>query len=366
MKYPLIAIDGIVEAYAWKLETGIQIDDFLLSQMYNFVEVARRLPTAIELLTANPYLWKRLATAANHVYDVAAEKVLAAEYPPREYWPFCRLYLCRYGDYPAISREALLAQWAEAPIKVGTADLMVRYSDPAQTTRAAEWMSRMRLALGPSTMIAEGRIRNTQVTKTHVLYRRAGGCVICGAASTGNVASTLYEPACAMYVAHTCKSHQEFVRRSPSVLHFIFSLFQLQLDLGTVLRSSSLPDSIIAPMCEILARELEAVALPTVRKKDHVTITLTRSSGYRVIFRLKTLLDYAYVVLDSHGIPRKRVDAAPHHFDLQYFPDHVHLTPTTDNANVVSSFTYGFPLLDLPTIRRLLAELEFSAPDPYP
>src|SRR5262245_32791746 len=117
MKYPLIGIDGMVEAHASRLETGAHIDAFLLALMYNFLDVPRRFPTAIELVTANPYLWRTLAADAKHIYDIAAEEMLAAEYPPREYWPLYRLYLCRYGLYPAISREALLAQVDhEAPL----------------------------------------------------------------------------------------------------------------------------------------------------------------------------------------------------------------------------------------------------------
>jgi hypothetical protein len=158
-----------------------------------------------------------------------------------------------------------------------------------------------------------------------------------------------------MSVLAWCTSHR---RASRIRIWRIFSLLQFKLDLGTVLKSPSIPEHVIPPLCEILTSELEATTSRTTRKGDQVTITLVRHSGFVVIFRLRTLLNYAYMILDPNGNQLRRIDSAPDHPNIPFFPDHLHAKPGIDNSDVSSSFTYGFPLLDLPIVQRLVEELE--------
>ena len=69
-------------------------------------------------------------------------------------------------------------------------------------------------------------------------------------------------------------------------------------------------------------------------------------------------MDYGYMIDKPNGKPYRRIDSAPDHPDIPFFPDHIHLKPKKDNSNVISSFTYGFPLLDLPLIKKLVEEGE--------
>ena len=59
-----------------------------------------------------------------------------------------------------------------------------------------------------------------------------------------------------------------------------------------------------------------------------------------------------------NGKPYRRIDSAPDHSNIPFFPDHVHLQPGKDNSDVVSSYTYGIPLLDLPIIKKLVEQGE--------
>ena len=348
----------MIEAYGSTLSTGRQIDSFFVAQSTNFLSIPRRFFTAFELITSNPYLWLMIARDAQVVHNIEDECLLVADYTAVEHLPLSRLYCYRYGESPAPSKEALLAQ---QPIDARTstaAELLRQLCKPERVASIMQWTQQLTEALAPSSMLADGRLKNTAVKKTFVLYRATGGCVICGTGATGNVSSTTYEPACALYIAHTCKEHQELASKFPSVLHFVHSLLQLQLDLGTVFKSNSVPESLIEPLCEIIAHEIECTPLPPARKGDQFTLTFTRKSGFRLLLRLRTLLNYAYLIFSPDGTQLKRIDSAPDHPHLPCFPDHLHLAPIEDNANVVSSFTYGFPLLDLPLIARLLSEAE--------
>jgi hypothetical protein len=51
MTFSLIGIDAAIESHGLKLPTGKQVDSFLVAQMYNFRDIARRFPAAFELIT---------------------------------------------------------------------------------------------------------------------------------------------------------------------------------------------------------------------------------------------------------------------------------------------------------------------------
>jgi hypothetical protein len=85
------------------------------------------------------------------------------------------------------------------------------------------------------------------------------------------------------------------------------------------------------------------------------TITAVRPSGFRIIARLQSDGDYAYIIQNVNGAVIAKVDRADHH-NVPYGPDHLHRSPIENNKDVVPSFTYGLPSLDLQIIRRVLEQ----------
>ncbi|MBV9116548.1 MAG: hypothetical protein JOY63_04190, partial [Acetobacteraceae bacterium] len=83
------------------------------------------------------------------------------------------------------------------------------------------------------------------------------------------------------------------------------------------------------------------------------TITAVRSTGFKLIVKLHSDGDYAYMIQNASGTEIARVDSADHH-NVPFGPDHLHRTSAEDNKDVVPSFTYGLPQMDAQIIRRIL------------
>ncbi|WP_438332247.1 hypothetical protein [Burkholderia pseudomallei] len=354
----LLNIDSTIEAYGLEFTQGRHVDSFFICLLFNALDVPRRFTNAFEMITHNPSLWLTLAKDAARLHDVSSEKTLVAEFSPDAEFPFYRLYGYRYGHPHAVPSEALRSVLARAMVIATARQLAIRYNDRIDMQRSEAWVNELKKALAPSTLIAEGRVQNTTVAKVYVLYRKAAGCVLCGAEATGYVGSTVAGPSSILYIANTCQAHQEVAKKFPSVLHFIFELFELGLDLGSILKTDTIPTQVMSLIQATLSHELDASPIGSITKGDQTTLTFQRRSGFRIILRLKTLMNYAYMIDAPDGTPYRRIDAAPDHPDIPFFPDHIHLAPRRDNSDVVSSFTYGFPLLDLPLIKRLLHEGE--------
>ncbi|QQK00226.1 hypothetical protein JG536_18180 [Burkholderia ambifaria] len=355
---PLMNIDRFIEKYDLDCTEGRAIDSFFVCLVLNVLHVPRRFANALDMVTYNPLLWLALAKDAAHLHDVPTEQRVVAEFAPDADCPFHRLYSYRYDQPQAVAKEALVACIECAMPATTTAQMANRYSNHADVARSQAWVKACQEAFAPSTLIAEGRVENTTVEQVIVLARKGAGCVLCGTPATGYVGSTVGYPASILYIANTCHEHQEVAKRSPTMLHFIMELFAIGLDLGRLLKTPAIPPEAMTLLETTLSNELEAVLVNKTAKGDQTTPTFRRHSGFKIILRLKTLMNYGYMIDTPDGIPYRRIDAAPDHPDIPFFPDHIHLAPKKDNADVVSSFTYGFPLLDLPVIKRLLQEGE--------
>ena len=70
-------------------------------------------------------------------------------------------------------------------------------------------------------------------------------------------------------------------------------------------------------------------------------------------------MDYGYMVNKPNGEAFQRIDSAPDHKKIKFFPDHLHRTiQKGKKPDVESSYTFGFPLLDLPAIKKMVIKLE--------
>lgn len=354
----MLGIDTTIEAHGLEFNYGDQVDSFFICFLFNALDIPRRFSNAFEMATSNPTLWLMIAKSTRVLYDLVQEKLLVSEFEPDDNLPFHRLYCYNYGRSGAASKEVLTSMLSAKAKPTSTNELSAKYSDPAHIQRSNVWTNDLKKALSPSTMVAEGRIQNTTVEKVIVLYRKAAGCVLCGGEAKGFVGTTVGWPTSILYIANTCETHQATAKEHPSILHFIFDLFQLGLDIGTILKTESVPDNVVSILSQIIEEELCVKSIGTTKKGPQTTITFQRNSGFKVILRLKTLMDYGYMLDAPDGKSFKRIDSAPDHPNIRFFPDHIHLSPKKDNSNVISSFTYGFPLLDLPVIKRLLLEGE--------
>lgn len=91
----------------------------------------------------------------------------------------------------------------------------------------------------------------------------------------------------------------------------------------------------------------------TIEKALDRTITLVRKSQFKLIVRLNSLSNYAYVIKNPKGKEVARFDSADHHH-VSYGPDHLHPN-LPKNKSVQPSFTTGTPMID---VNRILDVLE--------
>ncbi|EGQ9240477.1 hypothetical protein D8T49_21900 [Vibrio vulnificus] len=358
MKFPLLGIDSTIEEHGLELQTGLHVDSFFVCWLFNAIDIPRRFYTAYEMVSHNPYLWLKLAEDAHSIYDAVRENMLVAVYQPDINTPFFRLYCYQYIRSGAAPKEALISKLSKKVTLKATQELHVEFSDEKHVSKVKLWVENLKKELAPTTLVAEGRLENTTVVKTVILYRQTAGCVICGEKATNFVGSTTGYEQAILFIANVCEKHQELAKNHPSILHFVFSLFELGLDLGVLVKSKSIPPAVIDLIKIEIERQLEVNLVKSREKDNETTLTFVRKSGFKIILRLNELMDYGYMINTPNGKPYRRIDSAPDHPDIDFFPDHIHLKPGKDNSDVISSYTYGIPLLDLPIIKKLVEQGE--------
>lgn len=110
-----------------------------------------------------------------------------------------------------------------------------------------------------------------------------------------------------------------------------------------------------------IIRELNCTLLKNkyIEYKDEFVLTFQRKSGVTIILRLHTFMDYGYMINKPNGEHFQRIDSAPDHKEIEFFPDHLHRTiKKGEKPDVESSYTFGFPILDLPAIKNIILTLE--------
>lgn len=352
----MINIDSMCNEYDLLNSTGNDIDSFFTPLLYTFLDQERRMKAAFEFITRDHLLWKKIAADANLIFKSA--DYIISEFVPTNDFPFYRLYCYNYNEANLISYKALSSNLrVEEPNDL---EIMVRYMNPKINNKVDEWIETQKKLLAPSETIANGRLKNTIVDQTIIIHRQPNGCVICGGKSDGYVSSTLSSNKTILYIANTCKEHQALAKEHPTFLHFIFDLFQIGEDLFSFQKLEKIPEKLIGFLSEKIANTLNAKQIDKRydAAKDETTITFERDTGFKIILRLKNFMDYAYIINKPNGKQFQRIDSAPDHKNIEFFPDHIHLTPKKDNSNVESSYTYGFPLLDLPAIQKMLEDGE--------
>lgn len=142
---------------------------------------------------------------------------------------------------------------------------------------------------------------------------------------------------------YLCTEHAAEAASQPSSFHYLCRKFGHSV--SGVARVAS-KDFILEMTGEFLKTQLGCRII----KIAGMTITAERPSGLQLIVRLRDNRTYAYIFKDKNGIVIAKVDNADHH-QVEYGPDHIHVSPRTNNNDVRSSFTYGFPMLDVKLIR---------------
>ena len=209
-----------------------------------------------------------------------------------------------------------------------------------------------------ATALAEGRFKNTAVEKSLIISSGLG-CVVCAAPAVAHASTTIglaVSPATLVQLP-LCAVHLEEARSEPNVLAFISKMFSLSLDLPESIRSESIPDAMISEVHQIAATELGGTVGSVEKRKGGWILKIDLPTGWHWVLRLKTLMDYAYMLFKPGvDVAVYRADSAPHHPELPFFPDHEHSRPDRKKDVTAPSFLYGTPLFDLKRLRTISQE----------
>jgi len=359
----MIKFDEVVSQYNLYKSSGKDIDFIWKLMLFTLKDIQRQYRIIFEMLTCDPNLWMRLAVDADEVFE--KENLLIAEYKPSNEYPFYRVYCYKYTEIGALSKEVFSSLLNRNMLTESDSKLYFRYRDTKLNEQYSLWEASLIKRFAGLVNLSNGRIDNTKIEQTIILDRQPDGCVVCGQKASGYISTIIMQDKAIFIIAHTCDKHQKLAKKNPSFLHFLSSLFQMGIDFSSLNMQDKIEVKFLTLIIDEIKRELQCDLFKEPlydENRDEYTLTFKRVSGVKIILRLRTLMDYGYMVNKPNGDKYQRIDSAPDHKDIQFFPDHLHRTFTKEGKkhDVESSYTFGFPLLDLPAIDKMINKLEFE------
>lgn len=354
----MIKIDELIAHYNLHGSSGKDIDFILKLLLFTLKDSQRDYKIVFNMITQNPFLWQKLAVHANNIFE--KEDMLIAEYEPCSEYPFYRLYSYNYKETGALSLEAFSSLLKKEIKTEDSQKLYYRYNNSKLTHKYIDWEEALNNQFAPLIDISNGRIDNTKIKQTIILHRQPLGCVVCGGNATSYISTILMYKDAIFIIANTCDKHHELAKENPCFLHFLSNLFQMGINLSDIVMKEKIEHEVIELIEQEIKEELNCSSKSIyIQSKNEYVLTFERISGIKIIFRLHTLMDYGYMVNKPNGEAFQRIDSAPDHKNIKFFPDHLHRTiQKGKKPDVESSYTFGFPLLDLPAIKKMVIKLE--------
>ena len=259
----LFNVDSIIEGCPEPERTALTIDLCVASLAYkNFDFVAKRLPFVVECSTGDPIIWQRLIDGATERYWIRSENEGVAVYGATEHCGCIRTY--RFNVPPLARAQQWGRDWLRLPTEWALYDLL---DTPAARSIFEAWQHWTSKSVQDASELAEGRSKNTTVERSLILAS-GGGCVACAAPAVAHASTTVGVAAAeATFIQlPVCADHLEAARAEPNVLAFLGKTFSLSFDLPTLIRSESIPDTLIPTVHQIVASELGGIVGSAVQR----------------------------------------------------------------------------------------------------
>jgi len=365
----MIAIDEMIHSKEYELynDSGKVIDSFFSCYLYSFKDVPRHFKHIFEFKSKKIDYWEKFAQDNEGGIYFEQDKIISV-FNPNSDFPFFRFYFFETKEQDIVVQ--LIQKYHAIPLI--TSELLKGIqSDTDLADEAQKWFEKMKRDLKPSTIISEGRNSNTTIEQAIILHRQPNGCVVCGENATGYVSSILSGAKTKYFIANVCDKHKEEAQLYPNFLNYILSLFNASEYLPPMNMDGKVSEKMLNMLYQEIENELESKEIKEkrnhkiVKEVDQYTTTFERESGFKVIIRLRTLMDYGYVINYPNETQFKRIDAEDHHNEiLDFSPDHIHNKPEDKtkvqqrDKTIQSSYTTGFPLFDIPAIKNMLEEGE--------
>ncbi len=359
----MIDIDNNIDFF--KSKDAKSLDKVFCTMIYRFKDVPRKFKHVIEFKCKKFENWEIFANNNDGGVYVDGNEIFAV-FLNKEV-PFFRFYFFSKNDL--MSFENILNKYNVFNFK--DSQLLKTILDPALLDKSEQWFKVKEELFKNSTIVAQGRNENTTIEQSIILQREPFGCFVCGNKSTGYVSTIISTEGTKFIIADTCEAHKEECKKYKCVLDYIFKKLGSSIKLPSMTKEIKIDNSILEYIYREIEKELDVTELKNQRKhtikngEDEFTATFQRDSGFMIYIRLTSLMDYAYIINNPDKTQFKRIDTENHHNDiLDFGPDHIHNKPK-DNTKIQkkektiqSSFTTGFPLWDLPAIKKMLEDAE--------
>jgi len=314
-EWRLFNVDSLVEELAGGDQSASAIDLYVASLAFrNFDFVAKRLPFLVECSTRDPFTWLRLVDFANERYWIreAVEGVVVCA--ATEHCGCIRTY--RFNVNHAASAQQWDRKWISLP---NEQSLYAKLNTPASRAVFDSWYHWISQSTEATTTLAEGRLKNTVVDQSLILFSTRRSCIVCAAPTTAHASTTigLTGGNATLIQLPLCGDHLEAARAEPSVLAFLAKIFSLSFDLPKLIHSESIPDEIIPAIHQIVVDELGGTVGLVEKRNNGWSLEIELAAGWHWIIRVKSLADYAYMLFNSSEKKAVyRADSAPHHPEL--------------------------------------------------
>lgn len=356
---PVVDIDHLLLRPEVRVLPPDQIDDLVAMTSYTHYEPSTIWPEVLTVSIGDHAVWLSLASIARAVFAVPALGRAIAIFDQSLSIPLRRAYFYCCDRPGAVPLGAIASMCSNHAYVCSPKEVEWHIRQPDQIAAARSWFAAYKEQTAVVAKIAEGRANNTSVNGVFIMSSTDGKCLICGDPLFGFASTTIAGvDEAKMMIVHVCQKHHVAAREHPSVLAFLCDYVGIQLPFDIKVRDQQYSGPTVQLLMDLVGRKTGASIEPLrYDEKQQYNTTIRFASGFYVKVRLKSPVDYGYVLFDPDKHQLKRIDAADHH-PVVYGPSHLHLEPEVCNSNVTDSFTYGNPLLDLKLILRLVEEAE--------
>ena len=359
----MIYIDDKIDTL--NIKDAKNLDEVFCTMIYTFKDVPRKFKHVIEFKCKNLENWEIFANNNDGGIYFDGNKIFSVFLSTEI--PFFRFYF--FSENDLISFKSILNKYKAVNFK--DSQLFKTILDGSLVDKSEQWFNVKEELFKNSTIIAQGRNENTTIDQSIIIKREPYGCFVCGDKSTGYISTIISIEETKFIIADTCETHKEECKEYKCVLDYIFKKLGSSIKLPSMTKEIKINSNILEHIYREISKELNATELRNKRKhitkkgEDEYTATFQRDSGFMIYIRLTSLMDYGYIIDNPDKTKFKRIDSENHHNDiLDFGPDHIHNKPK-DNTKVQkeektiqSSFTTGFPLWDLPSIKKMLDDAE--------
>ena len=287
-----------------------------------------------------------------HVYGENSTFYFTAHYLHSEDFPIGRSYFIKETDLFEVARlhKFFKEEGFSLPI-IPPQKLGELINEEGFRARIRAYKERKKSEWQPFKGLFDGR-KDARIVGSSI-FLNSPGCLICGNSDYFMMTSSVNAGDGFMVGFNLCSSHLAESKASNSLIEYLASRFEMDSPIHVQPLD---PDSHFA----MIVSWLPSAVSTTIEKAKDRTLTLVRKSRFKLIVRLDSLSNYAYVITNPKGIEVARFDSADHH-QVPYGPDHLHQN-LPKSKSVQPSFTTGTPMIDVNGILDVLEtkEREFA------